>query len=62
MDSRWQTKERETKGNLEKNSREGNEGAGMDLGLGKDFLQIYLSGGLWWRPKTQPRANKKRTN
>ena len=33
IDSRWQTKERETKGTLEKNSREGNEGVGMDLGL-----------------------------
>ena len=61
MDSRWQTKERETKENLEKNSREGNEGAGMDLGLpGKTFCKTDLSGGLLWRPYAQPRA--KRTN
>ena len=51
MDSRWQTKERETKGNVEKNSREGNEGAGMDPGATcKDFLQtdqtsVAVSGG-----------------
>ena len=59
MDSRRLKKERPPQGNLEENSREGDEGKGLDMGIVWSVSQLIDTvGGLWFRPYVLPEARR----
>ena len=59
MDSRRPKKERPPQGNLEENSREGDEGKGLDMGAVWSVSQLIDTvGGLWLRPYVLPEAQR----